>query len=78
MVKELLRNPYDYDIGNPEFIGRVEISRVITTAVRGRLESDGKTVASVMTRRRKIYDTSTGEGWVMGPKIDRIQRSPYT
>ena len=73
MVKELLRNPYDYDISSPEFIGKVETRRVIMAAVRGRLEPDGKTVASVTTRRRKIYDASTGEGWVMGPKIDPVE-----
>ena len=63
----------DFDPNSPEFISNDETKRVVMEAVRGRLEPDGKTVASVMTRRRKIYDASTGEGWVMGPKIDPVE-----
>lgn len=63
----------DFDPNSPEFISNDETKRVVMEAVRGRLEPDSKTVASVMTRRRKIYDASTGEGWVMGPKIDPVE-----
>mgnify|MGYP001002547524 CR=1 FL=1 len=46
MVKELLSNPYDYDIyKSPEFINEAEVRQIIMGAVRGRLEPDGRTVA---------------------------------
>ena len=75
MVKELLSNPYDYDIyKSPEFINEAEVRQIIMGAVRGRLEPDGRTVAPLTVRRNKLRDGATGQTWVWGPGVDSVER----
>lgn len=73
MTKELLSNSCDYDKGSPEFISKTEIKRIIMEAVRGRLESDGATVAPVIIRRRLMYDATTGQEWLIGPELEPVE-----
>lgn len=73
MTQELLSNSCDYDTGSPEFISKTEIKRIIMEAVRGRLESDGVTVAPVIIRRRLMYDATTGEKWLRGSELKPVE-----